>query len=310
MNNNEEMNTNEEKSEKKNAFSSAWKKTVNFGKKAAETVQKGAEVVSEQTKKTLHEQKLKKYNPLFPKNFKSKDFKLPYIIEIVDEAVRRNVDVCEGAIGWTEVVNDTEVLYLYDDFVKKSGIRFLPTEKCNCVYCADTFDKNCFIQFDCIFGRASEEKLAELENIAYLLGAKSCSIEVVEADMKSDFQKSKVGVGMSKTALGNESVATNKYGSTQSGRKTTYFNGHNEPQRPELKWFAYDNNIKQLIEMRCNDIGSVKSTFFELSGTSSATMTQKAAQTIDKLLKISGSRSMESQVIKEYSKKLVFEIEF
>lgn len=304
------MNNNEEKKERKSTFSDAWKKTVDFSKKAAEAVQKGAEVVSEQTKKTLHEQKLKKYNPLFPKTFKSKDFKLPYIIEIVDEAVRRDVDVCDGAIGWTEIINDMEVLYLYDDFVKKSGIRFLPAVKCSCVYCADTFDKNCFIQFDCIFGRASEEKIAELENIAYLLGAKSCSIEVVESDVRIDSKKSKIGGGVSKTSASGESVVMSKQGNAQSGRKTTYFNGHDTPQSPELKWFAYDNNIKQLIEMRCKNIDSVKSTFFELNGMSSATMTQKTAQTIDKLLKISGSRSMESQVIKEYSKKLVFEIEF
>ena len=79
---------------------------------------------------------------------------------------------------------------------------------------------------------------------------------------------------------------------------------------PVLKWFAHDENIKHLIEMRCSDNNSIKSKILELKGSSSATMSKKCACAIDKILNIKGSLSMEKQTIKEYNNILLYEIEF
>ena len=88
------------------------------------------------------------------------------------------------------------------------------------------------------------------------------------------------------------------------------FGGNNAPTRPELKWFAYDDNIKGLIEMRCSEDNSINSTTLELNGACSATMSTKIACAIDNILKTSGNLSMEKQVQKEHTAKLIFELEF
>lgn len=77
---------------------------------------------------------MKKYNPLFPEEYNSDDFHVPNIICIVDDAVRRDIDVCQGAIGWRENKKDTEVLFLYDEFVEKSGLKFVPAPVCDEIY--------------------------------------------------------------------------------------------------------------------------------------------------------------------------------
>ena len=54
---------------------------------------------------------MKQYNPLFPEEYFSDTFFVPNIIRIVDDAVRRDIDVCQGAIGWRENKKGTEKNY-------------------------------------------------------------------------------------------------------------------------------------------------------------------------------------------------------
>lgn len=45
---------------------------------------------------------------------------------IVDDAVRRDIDVCEGSIGWLGKENDIEILYLYDTAIEKEWVTVHP----------------------------------------------------------------------------------------------------------------------------------------------------------------------------------------
>ena len=306
----------------KEKMANLWKKTIDISKKAAEGAQKGAKAFAEQAKENYHEQQLKKYQPLTKEEFFSEDFHIPNVIEIVDDAVRRDIVVCEGAIGWRELHKDVEVLHLYDEFVDASGIEFVPFWKCDNVYCVDPFDRKRYLNINCIFNKATEERIAELEHIAYSLGARLCSIEmhdnyaestqkssqiviVSEGDSKKNKKSSKQEASIN-AEVGRLSKTTN----SNHGKKISHFQGHTNPEKPQLKWFAYDDNVKRLIEMRCSDPESIKSTALELSGASSAVMSRKTACAIDKILKVKGSISMESQSIKEQSQSLIFEIEF
>ena len=96
----------------------------------------------------------------------------------------------------------------------------------------------------------------------------------------------------------------------QSGKTTSYFAGTNAPQKPNLKWFAHDDNIKRLIEMRCSDSNSIKSKVMELKGSSVATMSKKVACAIDSVMKVSGKISMEKKSVKEHNELLIYEVEF
>ena len=156
----------------KEIVSELTKKASDTGKKAATGVAKSAKDLAEKAKNESYARRLKKYNPLFPDHYFSNDFNCPNLITIVDDAVRRDIDVCEGAIGWLSKGTEMEILHLYDEAVEMSGIKFIPTATCDAVYYVSSFDRNIFIRTDCIFSRAHEERMAELKNSAHSLGAK------------------------------------------------------------------------------------------------------------------------------------------
>ena len=297
-------------------------KTAEVGKNAADSMQKSAVAFSEKVKEDSYTRRLKKYNPLFPDEYHSESFCPPNMIVIVDDAVRRGIDVCEGAIGWRSNQNGVEVLHLYDEAVLLSGIRFVPTITCDAVYYVDSFDRNCYIRTDCIFDIAHNERMAELKHIAHMLGAKSCSIELSETT-------NQVNTANKRRAFsGNTSVksveissneeyeqsSTSQNDSKWSGRITSEFKGNDTPRRPKLKWFAHDETIKRLIDARCKDINSLTSETIELFGSSSATMSQNTACAIDGAInKIGGgkgSSSMEANAKMEHSRKLIFRVQF
>jgi len=293
------------------------KKASDVGKKAVDGVQKGVKEISEKNKNEALLRKIKKYNPLFPEVYTSQNFNLPNMIQIVDDAVRRGVDVCEGAIGWLSTESGMEVLHLYDEAVEMSGVQFIPNVECNAIYYVDNFDRNRFIKVDCIFSRAHDERLAELKHVAHSLGAKRCSIEMVEGDSEVQSQSLKMGMaggfGKLKSNESYEQSASSKRFEQRRGRVVAEFEGSESPQKPDLKWFANDDNVKRLIEMRCTSSNSIKSELLELEGSSSAAMSQKTASAIDIAISKIGTKSkfnMEKHATKENHSKLIFCVEF
>ncbi len=294
-------NTNSEKA--KEAFSSFWKKTADISKKAAE----GAKAFAEQTKKNIHEAQAKKYTPVTAKEFKSKSFDIPNIINIVDDSANRNFVTSEDAIGWVEKHEGIDVLHMYSGFVKKSNLLFIAVPEINNVYCKYSFEDNKYINANDVFEKATNEKVAELEHIAFCLGAKSCYVEIVEADGESCTNSTGVNVkGVGSVGAVSQSVS----GKMQSGKTDTLFEGHDNPTKPTLKWFKHDDSINKLIEMRCGDKNSIKMKILELKGSSSAAMSKNVACAIDNVMNSKGTASMESKAIKEHNKILRFEIEF
>lgn len=299
-------------------------KTSEVGKQVASNVagnvQKSVLDLAERSKNDSYERRMKKYNPLFPEKYHGEDFYLPNMIVIVDDAVRRGIDVCEGAIGWLSNQNGMEVLHLYDEYVQESNLQFVPAPICDAVYYVDRFDRKRFVQTECIFSKAHEERMAELKNIAYLLGAKNCTIEINESSMEVEISKKKMemkaGLKIKLNVSSEESLEqNNSYQGTshRSGKIVAEFNGSSEPRRPELKWFQYDDTIKNLIEIRCSDPRAIKSETLILEGNASATMSQKTAYAIDNAISkinVGGKANMEGQAIRENQSKLIFSIEF
>lgn len=301
------------------ATSSLVQGTVDFGKKAASNAKSSVATMMEKSKAENLARRIKKYNPIFPEQYKSESFNLPNLIIIVDDAVRRGIDVCEGAIGWLSNNSGVEVLHLYDEYVAECGIHFIPSITCDAAYYVDSFDRKRYIRTDCIFSKAHEERLAELKHIAYSLGAKKCSIEISESTSDAHIERKSInlnenfkGIVSSKESAEQSSIYQNS--TKRSGHIEVEFEGQSTPTKPTLKWFAHDDNINRLIEMCCNDNRTIKSEFLELSGSSSATMSQKTACSIDAAIgKIAGAKgnvSMDSQAAKEHHSKLLFIVEF
>lgn len=295
--------------------SSFLNKAKEVGKNAAESAEKGAVALSEKVKEASYQDRLKKYNPLFPEEYTAVGFILPHLITIVDEAVRRGIDVCEGAIGWRSVESETEVLHLYNTSTELKEIEFYPAAVSGATYYIDNFNPNRYINVDYIFEKAHEERLAELEAVAYALGAKSCTIQITETQQEANSlnRSANLGgklVGVGKIGVKAENSSTAATAKSRAGTTTTIFEGHSNPQVPKLKWFADHENIKSLIQMRCDTPSAIKSRSLKIYGASSATMTHNAAAAIDGLRGIKGGISMKSQAEVEHSSELVFSVEF
>lgn len=337
------MKNNEEKKNGKEIISNIFNKASDIGKKVADNVQKGTQALAEKAKVTQHDYKMKKYNPLFPKEFKSKNFHLPDIIQIRDDAERRNIDVCQGAIGWRETINNTEVLFLNDEevkdggIVKESGIQFIPAPTNLAVYHVDKFDKTKYIQTNCIFSKAQEERAAELSHIAFSLGAKKFSVEILETaavketrikkaskkvNVKTDFVVSEQNISAETDRVRHLTNETNQQSRTQlSLIASDVFEGSDHPQKPTLKWFAHDESVRVLIEMRCAKNNNIKSRELKLEGTSSATMSNETASNLDSVLTVIGgganakntkssTKTMKQEANREHSSKLIYTVEF
>ena len=293
------MDNNQNKA--KAIFSNAFKKVGDLGKKTVES----AKSFAEQTQKNIHDKQAQKYTPITQDDFKSADFQIPSIITINDDSANREFIEIENAIGWIEQHKDVPVLHLYNSFVNGSGLTFIPFAQKNDVYCVDKFKSDTYITAREVFGKATKEKLAELSNIAFILGAKSCSVEILETESEIDSGNLKLGVkGMGTLGGSAKSASSNK----QSGKNITNFEGHDNPQMPDLKWFEHDDNIKWLIEMRCKR--AIKSNILELKGSSSATISKSIACAMDDVLGAKVNLSMEKEALKEHNDILVFEIEF
>ena len=276
-----------------------------------------AKDLSEKAQIDSYNRKMKKYNPLFPEEYNSPDFYVPNIITIVDDAVRRDVDVCKGAIGWRENKKGTEVLFMYDEFVGESGLKFLPTAVCDEIYYVDPFDKTCFVKIDYIFQRTHEEKIAELEHIAYSLGAKRCSIEVLEKEIMHDKKKKRIDTKEDKSviAIDEHYDAETQRDSIKerTSKSIVQFKGNDVAVIPELKWFKNDNNILNLIDYRCKGGNEITSRTLKLSGAATTTMSRYAACAIDAAVAnmgINNTYMMEEQAVKESTTVITYCLEF
>lgn len=229
--------------------------------------------------------------------------------------------MCEGAIGWLSRHKGTEVLHLYNEFVEECGLEFHPRPLTGAVYQVDTYNPKRFVDLSCIFEVAHKDRVTELRNIAYALGAKRCRLESYEL-------KKEVLIGGSKKSLKgskkNESVSGSA--TIESQNRLDHqeelglvfeqtFSGTASPQRPILNWYRGNQEIQSLINMRCSSEGSntIDSYHIEIDGSSSTTMAQAQARKVDAILKdlkASCNFTMESECMTEARKKLRFTIEF
>lgn len=294
-------------------------KAAEFGKKTADDVKARAQIRSNKAQEENLKAQFKKYNPVFPEQYNEPDFGLPNLIVIVDDAVRKDIDVCKGAIGWKSQVKGVEVFHLYDEAVGFSALDFIPAATCDSVYYVDALDRKRFIRLDCYFEKMQESKLAELQHIAYSLGARKYSVEMYDTsnEKRTTDQKAslKIAAISKKANAGEERSVTAENRTHRESVAFAEFSGDMKPTRPVLRWFALDDNIKNLINMRCSgdDKNTVKTYSIELKGTDYATIGVSTAAKIDGAINglgLAGSFEMHSKVIEERRHMMRFILEF
>lgn len=293
-------------------------KTKEAGKKTVIAFRNGTADLSDKVKEANYQNRIKKFNPIFPEMFFNEDFHVPNIIKIVDDAERRGIDVCNGAIGWLGRKSNTEILYLYDEFVELCGLSFAPMPQCDVVYCIDSFDRKRFIRADQFGSIAHEEQVAELRHIAQMLGAKRCEIEIRESEKNHAKTKKSIGVAEQKqlSVSVNEKCETNYQSNSDNrheGKIITEFEGATEPKMPVLKHFKYNSFIKGLIETRLSGRNLSKNENYSFADTSMSAISQEAAYAIDSIIGGVGGKgnsSMKKQIEQQRNKIINFYIEF
>lgn len=283
---------------------------------AGEKIQAVADAVQE----GAHELKKNKYNPVFPDDYFSPDYDRPNMIVLVDEDVRKGIDVCEGAMGWFSKEGDLEVLHLYMKDVERSGVGFYPFPILGAVYYVDTFDSERFIKIDEYFETVKKDRTTELREIARALGAKKCTIELIDEEKTSKKAQAKANGSFKKgivgSAKGDGEVDYSSANCVNNKNKViATFSGDAVPEYPRLRWFAHDSEVHFLVNACLGGEGSNKMKNYQLSleSSSSETMSLDMAAKIDvaiKGMKIKTNFSFQGKVKKEMASHFLYSVEF
>lgn len=297
-------------------------KARSAGRVAAKAAQDGAGRASDLAQQARRKRMLAKYKPVFPKDFFSKDFDLPAMVVVEDEAARREVEICKGAIGWLSRNGGMDVFHLYEEAVSASGLALYPATVCDAVYYFDKVGGR-FVDLCQYFEVIQKDKMTELRNIAYSLGAKECRLEAYEEEKSLRANKGKSSVKakagpVSSVLEGSVSASAEAgYSEGRSRRSSVVFaqkfEGSDNPVKPELHWYKNDRELISLIEMRCSGRNPMKEYSVKLDSMASSSMSISRAAKIDIAVKKIGAVSnfsFEGEAQSELRKRLVFEIVF
>lgn len=286
------------------------------GTKAVKAASRNLKKAAELAQQVQHEKRVARLNPLFPEEYESPNFDLPNMIVIVDEDQRKDIPECQGAMGWITKDTELEVLNLYLEAVSSSNLSFYPPASIGEVYYRDTFNDRHFIKLDTFSSTVQKDKMTELRDIAYSLGAKECWLESYESKQTSQSEKKTGSAKVKIPALGANASAKQSNSSAASEKRSVQFkqvfDGNREPIAPELKWFEHDKEILSLIKMVLAG-NAPKEYTARLDSSASCSMSMQLASKIDgtlKKLKASASFSMEGKVSSEARQMLDFYIKF
>lgn len=301
-----------------NAVNKAAETAVGVGKKASESVKENSQLLAQRVQDENQRLLLKKYNPLFPEVYHAEGFSRPELIVIADDADRKDVAVCQGAMGWISKEKGIEVLHLYDAAEKESGLHFIPPIANKNVYYMNPHNHDQYILLNSYFETIQQVKLAELQHIAYSLGAKKYSVEMQETIVEKQSAKQKAGASGKLAGIGlkKSSASMSSSVNTEVHRgilACTEFGENATLEEPKLVWYADDNNVKNLVEMRLSGKSSMKQYNFVLNNSSSMGMSVQKAAEIDATaskLSTGGNFDLESAAKKESQYKLIFHVEF
>lgn len=298
-------------------------KAVEVASAVSNQAKKGFEAAQKTIEETSYDMRMKRYNPLFLDAYKADGYALPQMVVIADGEERKNIDVCEGAIGWTIREAQLNVVHLYSEFVGVSGITFFPSPKIDSVYMVDPVAPNRYIDLGCYFKTIEDEKIAELIEVGRCLGARKCTVETYEAEMQVFLKRGKAQT-KAKAKVDGVAVEIGRAGETSLEKSNNRecktlsiqeFDGSDTPQRPTLYWFKNDVAINNLIHSICDadSTNKPKRIHREAESTSASTMLGVGADQVEAALMKMGVQinfSFEGEVKKESRQTWALDIEF
>lgn len=276
-----------------------------LGQKAGELFAEGAELavgfVGERVKdagvffdkvneglQQAHEQKvLEKYKPIFDMNLSNVLPKMPAILNVVSDYDKKSKTKYPEAIGFEREINDEEILSVSLNDVGKYGIVLKPNKDESLYYVHPT-ERNTYICIDDYFKYLTTARITELKDIAHSLGATHVSIAIFEKEQSFSTKKVKggglLGFGKDKHQAEAEK-AREKSETVQIGATIEAMFEKKEPEMPELKLFADDENIQSLIKHVLTDIGKQTYEKLKLDYNVCSGIKEKEAMKLDGVLK-------------------------
>lgn len=289
----------------------------------APALQQGVSDAAESANHLASSAKKSIFGSLLKEEIEAESFVLPKMINVIDASEKRTVDLEFGAIGWQSKEGKIKVLHIYEDALDIVPCDFYPSasSKSGLVFYVDQLNPHRYIELSKYFDIIADEKRAELLDIAYHLGAKHCHLECREekrsivsgkAAGKRTAKFQIDGVPFKATNQGEVEAEFEKYGTAVTLFSQEY-SGSNDPQYPDLHWYAHDPKILQLIEARCDRANELKRYSAEISDTQSVTFDLNVAVGIDMAIKkmgLASNFSFEGQARQEKRRKLTFVVEF
>lgn len=244
---------------------------------------------------------------------------------VVDVA-QKGIDVCKGAIGWTDKIGELEALCMYEDWAKTCGLSFMPALSLDTAYYVHPFDSAKYVRVEDYIATMKKDMNAELADVAYCLGAKSCKIERTEKKSRS-FHIKGHNKNSGSAPLCVDGVPVQ--GSLEDREKASFgyadenewhesfqqtFAGEAKASVPELRWYKDDSSINQLIKTRCSEGMNVSKTYrYEITNTYSACVGIGLAKKLDGALaaiKIGQKGKLQSDLKKDSKMEYVYEVNF
>lgn len=296
-----------------NKFFDNVKEKANVAKeKASDAIRNGGEQVADQFGRAKHNIEMWWYRPLWPRDFEGEEYRLPTIINITEDDDRCEQDACSGAVAFRDGTKDKEAYTIISSYADSLGLEFYPT-KHDSVYYVDPFKPNRYIDLNNYFICLKDAKVNELNEIAQALGATYIKI-TLKAEQKSLVTKKKKGDAkagpLGKVSL--EQELKEKSFETLEIASEAKFKGH-EAHEPTLKYFANEQSIKSLINMRMNPNNKFLGNTYMIKYSNSSGIGEKDAIKIDtvlKKLKLTGNASLQKQIEDEnryyFEYKIVF----
>ena len=282
--------------------------------KAAEAMKEGGEQLRLRANELKAEKELEELCPVFPETLSSASFSYPPLICIA-EADEKHLKspVCKGSIGFLRKEDDLEILQLYPDSVGAVGITFFPSMEPAAFFVENSKEKF-YVNLDDYFEYQKKERINELENIAFCLGAKHVEARLIESKKDETVVGGKADLKIPKVVKGQ---AAREEDHSEASRwevaLSTDFDGSDEPRRPVLHYFQNEASVLNLIAMRMGQDHKIKAKTYLWDFSHSSGIKESTAVKIEsalKSMKIGLNTSLVTKAKTEKRTMLKYTIEF
>lgn len=276
--------------------------------KSVDSLKEFVKDTSEKMNDSKNKRDFEKHAPLTKEEFDSHLADLPKMIRIMDIDKHKDIEVCKDAFAYLPVIGSSKVLEIERKKVGSLCVEFYPNQS-DSIFYKYPYSKDgkiIYINIAEYFDYLKKEKISELNRIAHSLGAKHVKI-VFQEQNKLDTTtniKAKINADISTSFSSSGEIASDEY-----------FEGSNEPVRPELVYYKNVSDVEDLINMCMDKKNRPTKKEYVLKYSSSLDINVSVASDIDSAVsklgvKALSSISVKSKVEKENSTNFRYLIEF